>query len=359
MRFVTGILAVVIGLTSSAFGWSGKEHIQLTRIAAMRLIADPATPPEMKQWLQTIYPQPMTMEAEKEFFFKKRVGAEPQHVTGLSLWAITPDLHAMKDPQSAKEEPFGVHEKLLHYIDLEYFVTGDAKREYKHNLSSKPKIEDIPHDMKDPRYLQAGMLPFRVEQCYQQLVKSIREKRLTDDTDDKDNAVRWAGYLAHYLEDNTQPQHGTVDYKSQTYFAARRKAPNVHAEVEYKMCDDEHNDFASLRADFWPLFEKQLDEFKDPIETNDLFQATLKVSLKSYDALPLIGLAAMKATGQQGTPEVPKGDARPFDTEMFFRFKGNYGSRPMTVMEMKAEQLAWAVKRVERVWRRAWDEASK
>jgi hypothetical protein len=29
----------------------------------------------------------------------------------------------------------------------------------------------------------------------------------------------------------------------------------------------------------------------------------------------------------------------------------------MTVMEMKAHQLGWAVTRVAKTWRRAWDEA--
>ena len=29
----------------------------------------------------------------------------------------------------------------------------------------------------------------------------------------------------------------------------------------------------------------------------------------------------------------------------------------LTVMEMKARQMAWAVKRTQRLWRQAWDEA--
>jgi hypothetical protein len=46
-----------------------------------------------------------------------------------------------------------------------------------------------------------------------------------------------------------------------------------------------------------------------------------------------------------------------FDAAKFAGFKGKYLGREMTVSEMKAHQLAWAVKRVERVWLRAWKEA--
>ena len=81
------------------------------------------------------------------------------------------------------------------------------------------------------------------------------------------------------------------------------------------------------------------------------------MSLASYDALPLIGLAAMAATKQAGTPGRPEGPAQPFDTNVFFHFKGSYAGREMTVMEMKARQQAWAVRRVERLWLQAWNEA--
>ena len=48
----TLLLLSILICCQSALGWSYKEHIQLTRIAAERLIADPSTPPAMKQWLQ-------------------------------------------------------------------------------------------------------------------------------------------------------------------------------------------------------------------------------------------------------------------------------------------------------------------
>ncbi|HEY7090532.1 MAG TPA: hypothetical protein VH518_20710, partial [Tepidisphaeraceae bacterium] len=171
-------------------------------------------------------------------------------------------------------------------------------------------------------------------------------------------ATYWAGYLAHYLADNTQPQHATIDYKSQTYFADKRKAPNVHSEVEYRMCDDANNDFMALRQEYWPLFVKYLDEFKDPVESKDPWESSVQTSLKSYEALPMIGLAAMQAAKQGGTPEHPEGEAAAtFDTEAFFHFKGQYMGREMTVTEMKAIQTAWAVIRIQRFYRQAWDQA--
>jgi hypothetical protein len=250
---------------------------------------------------------------------------------------------------------------LLHFVDVELFQAGDVQRDYRHDLSHEPKLDDIPHDMKDPRYIQAGMLPFRIEQCYRELVSSMHENRLTAPSirqQEGKTAVYWAGYLAHYSADNTQPQHATLDYKSQSYFADKRRSPNVHAEVEYRMCDDEVNEFASLRREFWPMFVKELAEFDDPVQTKDLWRASVEVSLKSYEALPLIGLAAMHATRQGGTPDHPQGAAGAFDTEDFFHFKGPYMGREMSVMEMKAIQTAWAVKRIETVWRQAWEEAN-
>ena len=300
------------------------------------------------------------MEAERQWFMTQRQGIIPRGVDGIAYWCVIPDMNALMDVRGAKVEPFGVAERPLHYIDLELFVTGDRKREYKHDLSSKPKLADIPRDMKDPRWLQAGMLPFRVVDCYEKLVAQIRGGHLNDvpgQYPKDEHATHWAGFLAHYLEDNTQPQHSTIDYKSSAYFANNRKAPNVHAQVEYDLADDEDDDHTKLRIEFWPLFLKDLAEVKDPIETSDLWQATCEVSLQSYDALPMIGVAAMAAAGQGGTPEHPEGDITgKFSTETFYHSKGQYMGREMTVLEMKAYQHAWAEKRVERILRQAWDE---
>jgi hypothetical protein len=215
--------------------------------------------------------------------------------------------------------------------------------------------------MRDKRYERAGMLPFRVEQSYKKLVDAIRAGRLEDEPGKyprDEHAVKWAGHLAHYVADNTQPQHATIDYKCAAYFADKRNAPNVHAEMEYRMADDDLDDHMGLREEFWPLFIAALDKVQDTVTSGDLFEQTVEVARASYDALPLIGEAAMHATGQGGTPDKPQGPAQKFDTEKFFHFKGKLRGENITVAEMKARQQAWAVKRIQRLWRLAWDEAT-
>ena len=355
-------LASIFSITSSAKAWGTKEHIQLTRIAAQRLIDDPQTPPAMRQWLRDALPERLDMEAERQFFMLQRQGIVPRGVDGLPFWSVIPDTTVLMEGRDEKKvAPFGVSERLLHYIDVELFLTGDQKREYRHDLSGKPAAADIPRDMKDPRYVQAGMLPFRVEDCYRKLVQHIRDGKLTDRPGQfprDEHAAKWAGYLAHYLQDNTQPHHATLDYKSAAYFAEKRKAPNVHAMMEYMMADDDKADNMALREEYWSAFVKALDEVEDPIEIKDPWQATVEVSLISYDALPLIGTAAMKAAKQGGTPQNPQGPASgDFDIAAFFHHRGAYRGKDMSVLEMKAQQQAWAVKRTQRMWLAAWNEA--
>lgn len=366
-RIFAGLLVLCLSLLQAtpAQAWSHKEHILFTRIAILRLLNDPTTPADMKAWLTDISAGQglKDMKDAETFFMTAKLGNSPTGFRGIAYLVYQPDMRALYDKAAVKIEPFGVHEKFLHYIDLELFIRGDdTKRVYKHDLSTKPALSDIPHDMRDPRYIQAGMLPFRIEQCYNELVKSIKANQLNAPTlkeMEEKTAIYWAAYLAHYLGDNTQPQHASIDYKNQAYFANKAKSPNVHAEVEYRMCDDEKNDFMELRKEYWPLFVKQIDTFKDPVPSKDLWQSSVEVSLKSYEAMPLIGLAAMKATKQAGTPEKPTGDFSPFDTEVFFHFKGQYMGKDMTVTEMKAIQTAWAVQRIQTMFKRAWDEAKK
>src|SRR5215212_8353092 len=200
---------LLLCLAQPLSAWGTKEHIQLTRIAAERLLDDPATPPEMKNWLRLILPERLDMEAERQWFMTQRMGVVPRGVDSVAFWCVMPDLTIALEGrgQEKKIEPFGVSERLLHYIDLELFVTGDQKREYRHDLSGKPKLSDIPRDVKDPRYQQAGALPFRVEDCYKKLVEQLRQGRLGDKPGQypkDEHAAKWGGYLAHYVEDNTQ-----------------------------------------------------------------------------------------------------------------------------------------------------------
>ena len=160
--------------------------------------------------------------------------------------------------------------------------------------------------------------------------------------------------LAHYLEDNTQPQHATIDYRSSFYFKDKLSAPNIHSDVEYRLIDDDMDDYMPLREEFWGLLVKALDEAKDPVTTDDPWQATVEVLLNSYDYLPMIGHAAAAAYSNSSAGSRSR---LSFDAPAFYHFQGTYHGKQTTIMEMKARQLAWAVVRVERLWRQAWDQA--
>jgi hypothetical protein len=360
---VATLALVLLLVARPASAWSTKEHILLTRLAALRLLEDQATPDGMKAWLRAAAPDLPDLAADRDYLLRARVGVFPRGADGIPFWAVVPDLDALIDSGPAdrmkKIEPFGVGERLLHFVDLEMFMPDESRRRYAPDLSNKPALADFPRDMNDPRYLRAGMLPFRVEQVYGKLVDSIAAGRLTDTPGQfprDEHAAKWAGFLAHYVQDNTQPQHATVDYRSSTYFKDFRSAPNVHADVEYRLVDDEFQDYPALREAFWEALTAALAEVQDPVGTDgDLFEQTLRVSMASYDALPLIGEAAVAAYAN-----APARGQRPrpsdFDADTFFGFKGNVGGVETTVMQMKARQMALAVKRTERLWTRAWQE---
>jgi hypothetical protein len=202
------------------------------------------------------------------------------------------------------------------------------------------------------------MLPFAVEHCYQQLVQCIRRGQLIDKPGQfprDEHATRWAGCLAHYVQDNFQPHHATEDYKSRSYFNGdARKAPDIHSDMEYRLVDDDHADYPELRAELWALVVQALDEVKDPIGGEDVWVQSLRTSLMSYEALPMIGRAARKAY-----PAAGDGGPGAWDAAAFFGHRDRFMGREMTVMQMKAHQLALAVHRVEWLWLRAWAEAQK
>lgn len=349
-------------IAGDALAWSTKEHILLTRITVSRLLARDDTPVEMKAWLREAAPGLPDIAGEKEFLLHARMGPFPRGVDGIAYWAVVPDLQALTDSgagdRAKKVEPFGVPERVLHFIDLELFMEDESRRRFKPDLSNKPPIGDMPRDMADPRFQRAGMLPFRVEQCYGKLVELLRAGRLNDRPGQfprDEHAAKWAGYLAHYVQDNTQPHHATVDYRSGSYFTDPRTAPNVHADMEFRLVDDEYNDYADLRVAFWEAFIKALEDVQDPVTTEDLFRATLEVAMQSYDALPLIGQAAVAAYGAEtnGVPRRP----RDFDASAFYGFRGTYQGKEMTLLELKARQMAWAEKRLEGLLLRVWQEA--
>src|SRR5882757_7836231 len=121
IRALSCLLGIVL-VAANAFGWSNKEHIQLTRIAAQQLIIDPDTPPAMKEWLRKgIAGGPQSLDEEKEYLLHKHVGLTPRGVDGLPFWAVMPDLIGLID-RDRPVEKFGVSETKLYYIDVELFM---------------------------------------------------------------------------------------------------------------------------------------------------------------------------------------------------------------------------------------------
>lgn len=351
------MLGIVL-IVNHALGWSNKQHIQLTRIAAQQLIIDPDTPPAMKEWLRNgIAGGPQNLEEEKEYLLHKHVGAAPRGVEGLPLWAVMPDLVAISDRDKPLEK-FGLPEQKMHFIDIELFNRDAAARKYAPDLSHKPALKDFPRDVADARYKEAGMLPFAVEHSYGELVRCLKANRLEDREGQlprDDHAMRWAGYLAHYLQDNTQPHHASEDYQSRSYFPGvkdSKKTPRVHGDVEHRLVDDDQNDYADLREEFAALFVGAMQDVDDPARANDPWTQALEISLFSYDALPLIGKAAVAAY-----PDANDDGPGKFNAEAFFHYQGKCMGREMTVLEMQARQQALAVKRTQTVWLRAWKEA--
>lgn len=371
LRSIAPALLILTLAATPLWAWGGKEHVQITRIAARMLVDDPQSPPEMKAWLRSIIPDLLDHPAERQFLLNARVGTDVHNSGGgLLAWVMIPDDRAVADPRQNKRRPFDQSERLMHYIDLELFLPESAVKEYRDDLSGKPEIDAVPRHHRDRRFVQAGFLPFATEQAYRELVRCIREEKWlparpahrghgpTPEDDaglaEEDSALKWAGYLAHYVQDNTQPHHSTLDYQSSSYFRDRRRAPRVHSEFEWRLSDDEQNDYRELREAFWEHFTRYLNEMSDPIETDDLWLATLQVASISYDALPLIGRAAAAAhiPGKEGD----RYDA--IDFEKFMRYRGIVAGEEISVLELKARHCAWAVLRTKRVLRQAWIEAT-
>lgn len=377
-RFLLGLVVAVLVISAStcpAQGWSFKEHILLTRLAVQRLLADPATPPEMKAWLREASPKAGDLETARILLLEMHIGPEPQGLEKLDYWTIFPDL-ARKVDGDTPVAPFGVPEAPMHFIDLELLMPGDGVKQYKHDLSNKPKLEEVPRDWRDPRLVQAGYLPWRVEQIYAELVKAFRENRMMPrDEHDRDNALVLAGYLTHYLADNTQPQHATIDFRSRAYFAIPQRAPDVHGMLEYGMVDWEGRPYPELREELWNELmaelacadrQRELDAMLGERGRIDPWTSTALVSFHSYDALRLIGEAAQAAVGQKvkdGDPsqpmDAPARGADQFDMEVFFRQRGTVNGCDTSLLEVKARQLSLAVLRIEAMLRQAWAEAEQ
>src|SRR3954469_13894865 len=84
-------------LAAPAPAWSTKEHILLTRLAALRLLERADVPVEMKAWLRSAAPNLPDLDGDREFLLHARIGVFPRGADGIPFWAVVPDLDALMD----------------------------------------------------------------------------------------------------------------------------------------------------------------------------------------------------------------------------------------------------------------------
>lgn len=94
-RLIALMIVLLMSLTSIASAWSTKEHILLTRLAVMRLLAEEQTPPAMKDWLRRITPGPLDEPSLHQWYMDSRQGVFPRGEDGAPFWAVVPDLKAL------------------------------------------------------------------------------------------------------------------------------------------------------------------------------------------------------------------------------------------------------------------------
>lgn len=391
-RLILACLGLLLP-TATVHAWGTKEHLQLTRFAAMQLLADDSTPPEMKAWLKEAAPGLMDMDGERDYFMNKRMGIIPRGADGLMFWSVMPDMATLMDKYNKKLKPLNIPEGPMHFFEIEFYgpnppplssdgkpkgtgkeLLGDAAPasssytppEYsriaiKPDLSKKPPLKAIKRDPTDKRLADGGALPYRAAECYDAMVKAISAGKLNDKPGQyprDEHATKWAGYLAHYVQDSTQPQHSTWDYKSRAFFPEKTRNPDVHSLIEWKMADEEFDDYPELRAAYWPILVEAIKDAKELSKSSDAWQSSVEASYLSYDALPLIGEAAIAAWDKDAKPEGENSrEQGRIDIVKFYNHRGQAFGREMSVLELKARQQAFAVGRTKAAWLNAWKEA--
>ncbi len=365
-------LLFVLALGQKSFGWAHQGHILITRLAALRIINDPTAPQGLRDFLKAN--MPYTMDDCKDLATVEIVGGSPGGTKfdhGLDHWVTMPDQlrDAKKYPEAQHVEPYGVPEGSLHFLDMEDFSPDGI---YKDDLSGKPDITKIPRDLTDPRWKLGGFVPLRIEEMYHRLAAAIGSG---DTVAQPDKAAEYAGFLAHYTEDCTQPHHSTVDFKSITYLAGRiKELPNVpkadrtlaairlprsidpHGDIEYQLYEDAKPPRDEYRKEFWADLTADIDRLAkerngDPsitAENFDPFMWTLQNLSDGYDYLPFVGRAAQAAYA-----------SGKFDPTAYFPHEGETHGQKMTIIELIALRNAKAVLDVDKIWRLAWDEAHR
>jgi hypothetical protein len=361
VRLFAAVLVMVCA-AERASAWSHQGHVMITQLACLRILNDPKAPQGLKDFIRAN--TSATMEEVEKLALKQTLGTPRGEINhGIDGYCTLPD-RILSTPEGKEPiEPYGVAEALMHFTDLEYFTKQGW---YYDDMSGRPKMEEIPHDVTDPRWKRAGFVPLRIEECYKKLVKEFAKGKEMDN----EAAAKWAGYLAHYTEDIRQPHHTTADHKSFSYLAGKvpgvpesaahtdpraahvDRSINPHGDVEFQLFANAEQPRASIRRIYWRDLVMNLDRLgSEPAALQkpgefDPFHSALTTMYDSYEYLPLVGRAAVEAY-QSGA----------FDPQAFFTYEYAIHGQKLSVVQMIAQQNAKAVLSVEQIWRQAWADA--
>ena len=347
-------------------------HILISRLAALRIINDPDAPQGLRDFLKAN--MKYDMDACKKLATGEMVGGDADnYVAGLDGACTLPD--RIQGTKEGREdlEPYGAPEGKMHFMDMEWLGKDPS---YKPDLSNLPKVADISRDVKDPRWKLAGYVPFRVEEMYKKTVANYAQNPLNNE-----KALHDTGYLIHYIEDCTQPQHATIDFRSYSYLAGKVKqvhevktttedgktvvsyraegrAINPHGDLEFQLFENDQEPRKTFRQDFWKELTARIDAKAKaqaaPVTTDvaktptpyGSFTRALEILSDSYQYLPAVGKAAAAAYASGKFGPTP-----------FFTSEDTINGEKMNTVQLIAQRNADAVLEVEKTLRQAWADA--
>jgi len=163
-----------------------------------------------------------------------------------------------------------------HFIDIDFY-----KEFLKGNMIKN--IDSLKMIYPDSVITKMGLLPWAVENSYNNLVKAFKEKN-------KKNILLFMSDIAHYVGDAHQPQHTNLNYNGQL-----TGQKGIHFRYEITMLD---SNLAEINANFSPLKAEKIKDIRKFIfeiitRTNtfsDVITTADKIALQNngtgqYDAM--------------------------------------------------------------------------
>jgi TonB family protein len=234
--FRSHLALVLLSLVAvpASFGWGGKGHSMINRLAAESLPAD------MPAFMRT-------PEAINEIAY---LGPEPDRWRSRA----EPELVAAQAPD--------------HFIDIEYAdLIGTLPRQrYQYIAALYAYIAAHPDRASDLRPEKVGFQPYITSEVWERLKSAMRDYRTLsashEDTKPVEAAILfYAGWLGHYVADGSQPLHVTINYNGW----AEKENPNgyttdhtIHSQFETAFVDAAINtsDVQPLLAPLHPIHDE-------------------------------------------------------------------------------------------------------